>query len=63
MKNSMLTPAKTMPGKKKPKHKGAAMKPTENVTPKDMAFDRNFTSKGKPRLSAQSGDGSMGHRR
>jgi hypothetical protein len=55
MKNSMLTLAKTA----KPKKKG----PPHDVTPKDQAYDRNFTSKGKPKLSAQSGDGSMGGRR
>lgn len=66
MKNGMLTPAST--SKAKPKHKAKAharppAKPAENVTPKDMAFDRNFTKAGKPKLNATSGDGSMGGRR
>lgn len=54
MKNSMLTPVVAGKPKKKPK---------ANEGKKDTAFDRNFTSKGKPKLSATSGDGSMGQRR
>ncbi|HXJ61866.1 MAG TPA: hypothetical protein VNU68_34945 [Verrucomicrobiae bacterium] len=56
MKNSTLTPVLPAKGKKK---KG----PPHNVTPKDGAKDRNFTRDGKPRLSASSGEGSMGQRR
>lgn len=52
--NSMLTPVVPGKPKKKPKH---------NVVPKDTAKDRNFTKDGKPRLTAQSGEGSMGQRR
>ena len=55
MKNSMLTPVRAAPAKKKA--------PPKDVTPKDNAFDRTFTKKGTPRLSAQSGEGSMGQRR
>lgn len=54
MKNSMLTPV--VPGKSKKKPKATEGK-------KDQAYDRNFTKKGTPKLSAQSGDGSMGQRR
>lgn len=54
MKNSMLTPV--VPGK-------AKKKPKANEGKKDEAFDRNFTKKGVPKLSAQSGSGSMGQRR
>lgn len=46
-----VVPAK---GKKKMPH---------DVPAKDMAFERNFTKDGKPRLAAQSGEGSMGQRR
>ena len=54
--NAMLTPARMAPGKKK----AAAKKPM-----KDMAFDRNFTKKGTPKLNATSGSGecAMGQRR
>lgn len=34
-----------------------------DVASKDNAFDRNFTKAGTPRLSATSGEGSMGQRR
>lgn len=55
MKNKMLTPVVPSKAKKKaPKH---------DVTPKDQAFDRNFTKGGKPKLNASSGEGSMGQRR
>lgn len=59
--NSMLTPMNAKPGKKKAKGKA----PPHDVTPKDMARDRNFTKGGKPRLNASSGtgEGSMGQRR
>lgn len=40
-----------------------AKAPAHDVTPKDGAYDRNFTKKGTPRLSATSGEGSMGQRR
>ena len=57
--NSMLTPV--LPSKPKGK------KPKANVTPKDQAFDRNFTTAGKPKLNASvssgTGEGSMGQRR
>ncbi len=54
MKNALMTPVKMA----KPKKKAKAEAPM-----KDQAFSRNFTAKGKPKLSAQSGDGSMGQRR
>jgi CRISPR/Cas system endoribonuclease Cas6 (RAMP superfamily) len=59
--NSTLTPV-VMPKAKKRK-KG---EPAHDVTPKDQAFDRNFTRNGKPRLSASvggKGEGAMGQRR
>lgn len=34
-----------------------------DVTPKDDAYDRNFTKSGTPRLNATTGSGSMGQRR
>lgn len=37
--------------------------PPQDVMPKDDAYDRNFTRKGTPRLSASSGSGAMGQRR
>lgn len=38
--------------------------PAKSEAPmKDQAYDRNFTRKGTPRLSATSGEGSMGQRR
>ena len=43
--------------------KPAGKVPSLDVTPKDNAYDRNFTRKGTPRLAAQSGEGSMGQRR
>ena len=57
---------------KKPSKAKKAMKSSPRKTPpmmesdtqmKDMAFERNFTKDGKPRLAAQSGEGSMGQRR
>lgn len=38
-------------------------KPLPDVTPKDEAYERNFTTDGKPRLNASSGAGAMGQRR
>lgn len=55
MKSKLLTPV--VPAK------GKAKKPKHDVTPKDQAFDRNFTKAGKPKLNAQAGEGAMGQRR
>lgn len=61
--NSMLTaaPMRQVSSAKKSKKKG----PPHDVTPKDMARERNMTKAGKPRLNATSGsgEGSMGQRR
>lgn len=41
-----------------------AKAPAKDAAPmKDMAYERNFTRKGTPRLSASSGEGAMGQRR
>lgn len=53
-RNSMLTPVTQGKPRKKPK---------ANDGKKDEAFSRNFTKRGVPKLSAQSGSGSMGQRR
>lgn len=45
MKNATLTPATTARGTKK-------KAPPHDVTPKDNAYDRNFTKAGKPRMNA-----------
>jgi len=53
------------PKKTSLKQKAAAM-PKDEPQMKDMAFDRNFTKAGTPRLNASSegsGKGSMGQRR
>lgn len=61
--NSTLTPmvpAKPRKGKGKPA-------PAHDIIPKDLAFQRNFTKGGRPRLNASvssgTGEGSMGQRR
>lgn len=76
MKNTMVTPARMAPGKKKSthgtKHKPKApMKmaartdpmPKEEQPMPDQAFSRNFTKKGVPKLNASTGEGAMGQRR
>ena len=47
MKNTTLTPATVAKSKRKKPH---------DITPKDMAFERNFTKDGKPKLNATSGE-------
>lgn len=64
MKNSMLTAAPMRQVSSVKKKKGTPG-PKHDITPKDMARDRNMTKAGKPRLNASSGsgEGSMGQRR
>lgn len=66
--NSMMTPSKmAKPAKAhhaKGKKTGGKMKaPPHDIVPKDEAMDRNFTSKGTPKLNAMAGSGSTGQRR
>lgn len=53
----------TLRADKRMGEKPAGKEPPHDVTPRDDAFSRNFTRKGTPRLSATSGQGSMGQRR
>lgn len=61
----MKKPKKSMmkPAAKKAPMKVAAKEPAHDVSPPDQAYERNFTKKGTPKLSASSGEGAMGQRR
>lgn len=60
--NSVLTSAPMRQVHSVKKKKGTPG-PKHDITPKDMAYDRNFTKQGKPKLNATSMDSGSGQRR
>ena len=56
-------PSTMLRAEKRMGDKPAGKPPAKEAGGKDQAYDRNFTRKGTPRLSATSGEGSMGQRR
>lgn len=58
----MKKPSKAKKGTKAAPRKTPPMLESDTQM-KDTAFERNFTKKGAPKLSASSGEGAMGQRR